>query len=326
MVKLYKEPGVMFVTGNKERSGRSGVAVREKTLGVVDIGSNTVHLLVARTNGRHVEPIVDVSEGLRLGADVDYTGGLSEEKLAELLDTLVRFRDQARRESATEIHLLATQAIRIASNRERVVAELEAKVEVPVDVLTPAMEAEFAFLGADVACPSVGPQVMIDIGGGSMQVAVGQNGEVWDSVSLPLGASRVAGQFLPSDPPTYLEEALLVTYLAQTIQEVLPLRDTNITGVLGVGGTLRRSPALLNLGIGEILPKDSVEKMIGLVRGRTTGELAARFELKPERARLLMPALLVLREVLRGYEDPPLILSPYGVREGAVLALARGGR
>jgi exopolyphosphatase/guanosine-5'-triphosphate,3'-diphosphate pyrophosphatase len=297
--------------------------VREKTLGVVDIGSNTVHLLVARTNGRHVEPLVDVSEGLRLGEDVSYAGALSREKLEELIETLSTFRDQALRENASEIHLLATQAIRTASNRVEVVKEIEDRVEAQVDILTTAQEAEYAFLGADVACPSVGPQVMVDIGGGSLQVAVGQNGEVWDSVSLPLGASRVASQFLPSDPPTYLEEALLVTYLAQTIPQALPLPDTTITGVLGVGGTLRRTPALMDLRVSDIYPQDAVEMMLAMVRGHSTADISTKYELKPERARLLMPALLVLREVLQGYENPPLIMSPYGVREGAILTLAR---
>jgi exopolyphosphatase/pppGpp-phosphohydrolase len=322
MVKLYREPG-MLVETRKGASRRSGAFVREKTLGVVDIGSNTVHLLVARTNGRHVEPLVDVSEGLRLGDDVQYDGALSVDKVEELVGTLCRFRDQALREKADGIHLLATQAVRVASNRADVVAQLEARVNVPVDVLTPEQEAEFAFLGADVACPSVGPQVMVDIGGGSMQVAVGQNGEVWESISLPLGASRVASQFLPSDPPTYLEEALLVTHLAQTIPPSLPLPDTNVTGVLGVGGTLRRTPALLDLRVGEVYPKEAIEKMLAVVRGRATVDIAARYDLKPERARLLLPALLLLREVMSGYENPPLIMSPYGVREGAILALAR---
>ncbi|MEO5953963.1 MAG: hypothetical protein ABIQ44_15980 [Chloroflexia bacterium] len=313
----------MLIDTSKITSRRSGANVREKTLGVVDIGSNTVHLLVARTNGRHVETVVDESEGLRLGADVDYTGALSEEKLQELIATLLRFRDEARRQNASEIHLLATQALRIATNQATVLKELESKLELPVDILTPQLEAEFAFLGADLACPSVGAQAMVDIGGGSMQIAVGQNGEVWDSVSLPLGASRVASQFLPSDPTTYLEEAQLVTYLAQTIPQALPLRDTNITGMLGVGGTLRRSPSLLGLQIGDVFPPDSMGPMLALLRGRTTADITATYELKPERARLLMPALLLLREVMRGYDNPPLIMAPYGVREGAILSLAR---
>jgi exopolyphosphatase/pppGpp-phosphohydrolase len=63
--------------------------------------------------------------------------------------------------------------------------------------------------------------------------------------------------------------------------------------------------------------------MLAMVRGHSTADISTKYELKPERARLLMPALLVLREVLQGYENPPLIMSPYGVREGAILTLAR---
>jgi exopolyphosphatase/pppGpp-phosphohydrolase len=89
---------------------------------------------------------------------------------------------------------------------------------------------------------------------------------------------------------------------------------------------LRRTPVLLGLSIGEIYPKDALEKMLALVRGRSSEEIATMYELKPERARLLLPALLLVREVLRGYGNPPLIMSPYGVREGAILTLARTGR
>src|SRR5215203_2729061 len=123
VVKLYKQPGMLIKT-SKLLPRRSGAHVREKTLGVVDIGSNTVHLLVARTNGQLVETVVDESEGLRLGADVDDTGALSEEKLQELVVTLIRFRDQAVAENASEIHLLATQALRIATNQDAVLKEL----------------------------------------------------------------------------------------------------------------------------------------------------------------------------------------------------------
>lgn len=325
MINLSKEV-TASISSNEAATRWSGVRVREKTLGVVDIGSNTVHLLVARTDGRRVEPLVDVSEGLRLGNDINDTGALSDEKLQALVDTLIAFRDEALKHMPQDIHLLATQAIRAATNRERIVELIKSKVSLPVDVLTSEQEAEYSFLGADLACPSVGVQAMVDIGGGSMQVALGHNGHAGKSVSLPLGATRVTHQFLQSDPPTYLEEAHLVTHLAETIPPALPSSDSAVTGLLGVGGTLRRTPILLGLKVGEIYPQDALERMLALVRGRSSDELAAAFELKPERARLLLPALLVVREVLRGYGNPPLIMSPYGVREGAILMLARSSR
>jgi exopolyphosphatase/guanosine-5'-triphosphate,3'-diphosphate pyrophosphatase len=297
--------------------------VREKTLGVVDIGSNTVHLLVARTDGRHVEPLVDISDGLRLGSDINDTGYLSDDKLNALVDTLIAFRDEALLHAPQGIHLLATQAIRTANNRDHILRVVRFRVNLPMDVLTPEQEAEYSFLGAGLACPSVGLQAMVDIGGGSMQVALGHDGHADRSVSLPLGAARVTHQFLQSDPPTYLQEAALVNHLAEVIPPALPIAGAPVTGLLGVGGTLRRTPALLRLQLGDVYPPGALEQMLALVRGRRSDDIASMFELKPERARLLLPALLLVREVSRGYDNPPLIMSPYGVREGAIVMLAR---
>lgn len=76
----------------------------------------------------------------------------------------------------TDLHLMATHAIRTAANRDEVISAVEAVLGLPVDVLTPEIEAEYGFLGADTDCPSVGPQVVVDIGGGSTQISVGQHG------------------------------------------------------------------------------------------------------------------------------------------------------
>lgn len=150
--------------------------MRERTMGVVDMGSNTVHLLVANTNGRHITPLLDRSEALDLGSEVDYEGTISAEKIQELIQTLREFQDAAAGEGVTDLHLMATHAIRTAANRDEVISAVEAVLGLPVDVLTPEIEAEYGFLGADTDCPSVGPQVVVDIGGGSTQISVGQHG------------------------------------------------------------------------------------------------------------------------------------------------------
>lgn len=300
-------------------------SLRELTLGVVDIGSNTVHLLVARTNGRAIVPLVDLSESLRLGGDVDASGAISEVKLTELVRTIQVYQGAAAGVGVDRIHLLATQAVRIAANSQEICDTVLRETGLQVEILPPDVEASIAFLGADADCPSVGPQVMVDIGGGSMQIAVGQHGQVWDSVSLPLGGARVATHFLPSDPPTYLEEARLVNYLAQVVPPALPLPDTNVTGVIGVGGTLRRIPALVGMKARQDLTDDAIERIISGLRGLTAAEISARYELKSDRARLLLPVMLLIREVLRGYSFPPLVIAGYGIREGAILYLARKG-
>ncbi len=116
-----------------------------------------------------------------------------------------------------------------------------------------------------------------------------------------------------------------MTYLANTLPNALPLPDTGVSGVLGVGGTLRRTPPLVGMGLGETFPHDAIEHILASLRGKAVDDIAAQYNQKPERARLLMPALLVIREVLRGYDFPPLIMAAYGMREGAILSLARRG-
>lgn len=299
--------------------------MREKTYGVVDIGSNTVHLLVARTDGQRIEPIVDESEGLRLGFDVDSQGRISALKLKELILTLRRFQDSASKAGVKNLHLLATHAVRAAENGKAVCATILKKTGLPVQMLPPEQEAALAFLGAQAACPSIGPQVMVDIGGGSMQVAVGERERVWDSVSLPLGASRVAYHFLESDPPTSSEIYKLVNYLVQVVPPALPLRGTNLSGMLAVGGTARRIRPILGITNGQVVKVEALEAGFALLSGKQVDKIGIKYALRPERARLMLPWIMLIREVMRGYDDPPLIIAPYGVREGAILWLARHG-
>lgn len=303
----------------------TGPGAREALLGVVDIGSNTVHLLVARTNGRSLTPLVDTSESLRLGADIDIYGEICPRKLEELVETLLAFEKAARETGVKRMRLLATQAVRVAANKDHVCEVIEEATGLQVEVLSPAQEASLAFLGADASLPSIGPQVMLDIGGGSAQIAIGQYGQVWDSVSLPLGAARMSSHFLPNDPPSHVEEALLAGYLARVVLPALPLPDTSATGILGVGGTLRRISPLLGIKTGEQFLPDAVDTLIAMLRGKNADTMAEKYDVRPDRARLFLPAALLLREVWRGYDSPPILMAEYGLREGAILALARAG-
>src|SRR5947209_14615521 len=118
----------------------SGPGPREALLGVVDIGSNTVHLLVARTNGRSLVPTVDISESLRLGGDIDTVGAISPGKLQELVDTLTLYERAARDAGVVRLRLLATQALRVASNRDFVIKAIEDATGLCVEVMSPDQE------------------------------------------------------------------------------------------------------------------------------------------------------------------------------------------
>jgi len=298
--------------------------VPEPIFGVVDLGSNSVHLLVARCDGRTIAPLVDLSEGVRLGEAVDDGGAIGAPKLAALLATLGSYQAIAAEAGVPQLHLLATHAIRVATDQAAVCAAIAAQTGRPVTVLSTDQEAALAFLGVMAGAPAGAPQVVVDIGGGSMQVVLGVGETVWASRSWPLGAARVARSFLPDDPPTPADEQRLIAHLAAVLVPTLPPSPAPLAGAIGAGGTLRRLPELLGLAPGVPLPPDALDAALVQLRGQPAGAIAARTAIKPERARLLLPGVLLLHEVVRGYASPPLQVSIQGVREGAILALARG--
>jgi exopolyphosphatase / guanosine-5'-triphosphate,3'-diphosphate pyrophosphatase len=294
----------------------------ERIVAVIDLGSNTVHLLVARICAGALTPLADQSVALQLGADVGRTGVVSTEKLDALLATLRAFQDAAAELGAPRVHVLATQALRIAQNRDALRGAIERATGLRVEILSPGQEAAFAFMGAEAAFPAAGRRVVVDIGGGSMQVSVGEGGLIHASVSLPLGGLRVRDDFMPGDPPTPEEESRLRAHLAAVLPTALPLLGCQVGAAYATGGSARRLPGLIGHATGEPLPPDALDEALALLRGRTAAAMMARYGVAEDRALLLAPTAITLRAVLRAYRDPPLTISDYGMREGAALWLA----
>lgn len=300
--------------------------MQEPNFGVVDLGSNTIHLLIARSDGQTVIPLVDTSVGLRLGQHVDRHGRIGAAKRRELLRRLLEFQATARRAGVEHLHFFATHAIRVAANREALGAAITAATGRPLTLLTPEQEAMLAFQGVASVHHPVGRQAVVDIGGGSMQIAVGAADQVEASCSLPLGAATVAHRFLTSDPPTPGEVYGLQAYLSQVIPPALPTLGGPITGLVGTGGTLRRVLRLLGCDAGTPLPVAGLTQVAAMLQGKPASAIAAQYHLKAGRARLLLPAVVLLQEVLRCYGTPPLAIVQAGLREGAILHLARRSR
>lgn len=297
----------------------------EPIWGVIDIGSNTVHLLVARVEGNRVVPLVDASADLYLGRDLQGGGAIGRARLHATLLKLQEYQATATEAGVTRLHLIATQAIRAARNRDAVCAAIAQATGLPVQVLSPEHEATLAFVGAEAVAPSPGGHVVVDIGGGSVQVGVGVGAHLESSNSLPLGATRLVAEFLPDDPPTPAQETALAAHLATIVPPELPARAGGVVQAIATGGMARRIPQLLGEPVGVPFPTARLDGALAAVRGQPAAALAAAYALEPDRARLLLPGMLVLREIVQGYRVPALVVAAYGIREGAVLRLARHG-
>ena len=169
-------------------------------MGVIDVGSNTVRLLV--THG--ARPAFSEREMLRLGADVEETGRISDLKLARAAEVVARYADDARAAKVERLEVLITSPGRQAANANDLLEGLTLAARCPVRVLSAAEEGRLAFVGAvGLATPPPRRTVaVVDVGGGSAQVVVGsrKTGPQW-ARSIDLGSQRLTSRLLSADPP-----------------------------------------------------------------------------------------------------------------------------
>ena len=169
-------------------------------VGVIDVGSNTVRLLVVR-GGR---PVLSEREMLRLGADVERDGRISDQKLAQAAEVVAGYAEDARSAGVEELEVLITSPGRQAANGDELLEVLALAARCPVRVLSSAEEGRLAFVGAvGLATPPPRRTVaVVDVGGGSAQVVVGtrRDGPSWQQ-SIDLGSQRLTSRLLPDEPP-----------------------------------------------------------------------------------------------------------------------------
>jgi exopolyphosphatase/guanosine-5'-triphosphate,3'-diphosphate pyrophosphatase len=173
-------------------------------LGVLDVGSNTVHLLVVDAHqGARPLPAFSHKAEIRLSDHLDAANRITEDGVAELLSFVRDALRIAEDKGVQEIMAFATSAIRDAANGDEVLAGIERKTDIQIRVLPGADEARLTFLAARRWFGwSAGRLLLLDIGGGSLEVAIGQDEYPDAALSLPLGASRLTRDWLAGDPPT----------------------------------------------------------------------------------------------------------------------------
>ncbi|MFS8199802.1 Ppx/GppA family phosphatase [Streptomyces sp. CWNU-52B] len=173
-------------------------------MGVLDVGSNTVRLVIAETDGAVPLPVHTAKRRLRLSAHVERGGQLPAEQVDRLVEAVEDARNEGRRWGVAQPFAFATAIVRDAPNRSEVLARVAAESGVPLHVLPGEVEAELTFLAARRWMGwRAGPLALLDIGGGSLEVAFGRSKLPDFAISLPLGANRLTREFFRGqDPPS----------------------------------------------------------------------------------------------------------------------------
>lgn len=290
----------------------------EERVGVVDIGSNSIRLVVFDGLKRVPVPLFNEKVLPGLGRGLAESGRLNEDGVAVALDSLERFAGLARAMGVARLDLLATAAVREASNGAGFVAEVERRCGRPVTVLSGVEEARLSALGVLSGMPTA-RGVMGDLGGGSLELVRLEEGRVGESVTLPLGPLRLA------DESGGDRERAAAFTLAQ-LDRVPWLAEAAPDALYPVGGAWRGLARLhmdhtvypLHMIHGYGIPRAEAEELVRLVSRLGKRSLARIASVSKRRLETLPLAALVLEKVLERVKSKRVVFSAFGLREGWV--------
>jgi exopolyphosphatase/guanosine-5'-triphosphate,3'-diphosphate pyrophosphatase len=299
-------------------------------LGVLDVGSNTVHLLVVDAHqGARPLPAFSHKEELHLTDCLDSQNRLTSDCAARLLKFVNEALEIAEDKGVQEILAFATSAVRDAANGDEILAWIEAETDVRIQVLPGTDESRLTFLAARRWYGwSAGRLLLLDIGGGSLEIASGQDEDPSVAVSLPLGANRLTRDWLTSDPP----ERDQVRKLRKHVRVEIAAAASAIRSAGDPDHCVATSKTFRQLArISGAAPSSEGMYVKRLLRHTDVTELADRLTRMSVEARAQLPGVSLLRapQLAAGaivadaamdlFGVPVLEICPWALREGVIL-------
>ena len=299
-------------------------------LGVLDVGSNTVHLLVVDAHrGGHPIPTFSEKSELRLAELLRPDGALSRRGEDRLIEAICAARESAEHYGTEDLVAFATSAVRDATNSESVLARVRAETGVALAVLTGPDEARMTFLAVRRWLGwSAGRLLVLDIGGGSLEIAGGIDEEPDVALSLPLGAGRLTRERPSGDPPRGKEVAALRQHVRTALAPLGPVlaefgapdravaTSKTFRSLARLGGAapyskgprVRRTLSAEQLA--DILPR--IAKLTAAQRGALDG-------VSPSRAHQLLAGAVVAEAAMAVFDVAAVEICPWALREGVIL-------
>jgi len=294
-------------------------------LAAIDIGTNTIKLLVAAFDGRQCVALHEDSQTTRLGERVAQTKRLAPEAIERTVAGVSAFAGRARAMGATEVLTVATSGAREGVNADAFVARVREAVGIEVGIITGEREAELIFAGVSTDPRWSGRRLLVmDVGGGSAELITGQHGHIEHRVSFPGGAVRLTERFLRGDPVGDGELAALMNHQRGLIQPVLAQLAPGERLMIGTGGTITTAAA-----IDQALTQFSVEKvdhyplsghrlsqMLERLRRMPLAERRRVPGLPPKRADIIVAGIAMFVTAMRLADIEDITVSTRGLRFG----------
>ena len=299
-------------------------------LGVLDIGSNTVHLLLVDAHpGARPLPFASHKRPLQLVAHLDRDGAITDEGRRLLVEFVAEARDFAARHRAQDLLAFCTSAIREAANGPLVLEHVELETGVELKELSGRQEASMTYLAARRWYGwGAGTLLDLDIGGGSFEMAQGQDELPDVAVSVPLGAGRLTRDWLQGDPPTPGSVEVLRDYIRNTLHdaalEFLPYGPPDLaTGTSKTFRSLARltgaAPSLAGPYVRRRLRRKDLSALTLRLAGMSVPERSRLAGVSALRAPQVLAGALVAEAAMEAFNLKSLRICPWALREGLIL-------
>ncbi len=295
-------------------------------LGVLDVGSNTIHLQVMDAHtGARPSPTTNFKVELRLTQYLNKSGSISVDGIKYLHEAIAGAVNHARENNTDEILAFATSAVREAKNGAQIIQEINERHQIDLQILTGDEEARMTFLAVRRWFGwSAGKLLMLDIGGGSLEIASGVDENPEATISLPLGAARLTRDFLSGDPYSTKDVKFLQDFVAHQLDENLPaiLRTHDANHFVATSKTFRTLARISGHWFNEnskFLELANLEAMTAKLASMSDKARAELPGVSASRAQQILAGAIVARAVMDILDIEKVEICPWALREGIVL-------
>jgi len=296
---------------------------------VIDVGTNSARLLVADVAGGRVSPVERRSTVTRLGRGVDLSGRLSAEAIEDACAAVGEYVALYKELGVDSVDAIATSAVRDAENGSAFVAELRERFALSARVLDGEEEARLTYLGATSERPPAEPTLVVDIGGGSTELIVGDGEEISFHTSLQAGVVRHSERHIATDPPTVVELEALAADVRGLIEDAVGGGVEARAGIAVAGTPTSLAAVEMELEPydparvhGHVLSLTSIQRMLSQLASTPLSERVEIPGMHPDRAPTIVAGVVILVETMRAFGLDRIEVSEHDILYGTAISAA----
>jgi len=291
-------------------------------IGIIDLGSNSIRLVIYNWNGKKLEKKFNIKKQAQSVKFIS-NNSLTKEGVDNIVNSLKELMVICRAYGVDDFHIFATASLRNIENSEDAKAQIENRIETPIDILKGDEESIYGFEGMYRMMPLPLEGVSVDIGGGSTEITYFKNGKAIYSNSLPMGSLNMYLNHVDNVLPSDGEQMLMKIDIRRQLDNLPWLDNVLVNTVIGIGGTGRGimrvhqakyniDTSIYDMRISQALVQDYAT----MKQDRHDEITRLLVEAVPDRLTTMIPGAMIMNEIMKKVQAQEFLISAYGVREG----------